>query len=339
MMQPEGFVNPKGANKVCKLQRSIYGLVQASRSWNIHFDSVIKAYGFIQTFGEACIYKKVSRSSVAFLILYVDDILLIGNNTEFLDSIKGYLKKNFSMKGFLPVLQGVKLSQTQCPTTAEDREKMKVIPYASAIGSIMYAMLCTRPDVCLAISLAGRYQSNPGVDQWTAVKNILKYLKRTKDMFLIYGGDKELIVNGYVDASFDTDLDDSKSQTGYVFLLNGGAVSWCSSKQSVVAGSTCEAEYIAASEAANEGVWMKEFISDLGVIPSASLPMKIFCDNTGAIALAKESRFHKRTKHIKRRFNSIRHQVSEGDIEICKIHTDLNVADPLTKPLPRAKHD
>ena len=84
---------------------------------------------------------------------------------------------------------------------------------------------------------------------------------------------------------------------------------------------------------------MKEFISDLGVIPSASGPMKIFCDNTGAIALAKESRFHKTTKHIKRRFNSIRDQVKEGDIEICKIHTDLNVADPLTKPLPRAKHD
>ena len=91
------------------------------------------------------------------------------------------------------MLQGVKLSQTQCPTTAEDREKIKVIPYASAIGSIMYAMLCTRPDVCLAISLSGRYQSDPGVDHWTAVKNILKYLKRTKDMFLIYGGDKELI--------------------------------------------------------------------------------------------------------------------------------------------------
>ena len=154
----------------------------------------------------------------------------------------------------------MQLSQTQSLTTSEDREKMKVIPYASAIGSIMYAMLCTRPDVCLAISLAGRYQSNPGGDHWIAVTNILKYPKRTKDMFHIYGGDKELVVNGYVDASFDTDLDDSKSQTGYIFILNGGAVSWCSSKQSVVAGSTCEAEYIAASEAANEGVWMKEFM-------------------------------------------------------------------------------
>ena len=84
---------------------------------------------------------------------------------------------------------------------------------------------------------------------------------------------------------------------------------------------------------------MEEFISDLGVIPSASGPMKIFCDNTRAIALAKESRFHKRTNQIKRHFNSIREKVKDGDIEICKIHTDLNVADPLTKPLPRAKHD
>ena len=98
MMQPECFFNPKGANKVCKLQQSIYGLVQASRSWNIRFDSVIKTYGFIQTFGEAYIYKKVSGSSVAFLILYEDDILLIENDIEFLDSIKGYLNKSFSMK-------------------------------------------------------------------------------------------------------------------------------------------------------------------------------------------------------------------------------------------------
>ena len=98
MMQPEDFVDPKGANKVCKLQQSIYGLVQASRSLNICFDSVIKAYRFIQTFGEACIYNKVSGSCAPFLILYVDGILLIGNDTEFLNSIKGYLNKNFSIK-------------------------------------------------------------------------------------------------------------------------------------------------------------------------------------------------------------------------------------------------
>src|SRR4051812_17548955 len=152
---------------------------------------------------------------------------LIGlSQSTYHDKILRKFKMDQGKKGFLPVLQGVKLSKTQCTTTAEDREKMKGVPYASAIGSIMHAMLCTRPDVCLAISLAGRYQSNPGVDHWTAVKNILKHLKRTKDMFLVYGGDKELIVNGYVDASFDTDPDDSKSQTGYMFTveLSVGAV-------------------------------------------------------------------------------------------------------------------
>ena len=95
VMQPEGFVNPMVANQVCKLQRSIYGLVRASRSWNIHFDKMIKAFGFMQVYGETCIYKKVSWSSMAFLIVYVDDMLLIGNDVEFLESIKSYLKGVF----------------------------------------------------------------------------------------------------------------------------------------------------------------------------------------------------------------------------------------------------
>ena len=97
---------------------------------------------------------------------------------------------------------------------------------------------------------------------------------------------------------------------------------------------TLETYHIAASEAAQEGVWMKEFITDLGVIPNALGPMTLFCDNTRAIALAKEPRLHEKTRHIKRRFNSIRENVQDGDIDICKVHTDLNVEDPLTKPLP-----
>ena len=158
-----------------------------------------------------------------------------------------------SKKGFLPVPRGNPLSVTQCPATAKDREEMASKPYASAIGSIMYAMLSTRPDVALAISLTNRFQSNPGKEHWNAVKNILKYLQRTKDMFLVYGGcEEELAVKGYVDASLGTDPDDSKSQTGYVFMLNGGAISWRSSKQSVVAQSSMESEYIAASKPANE---------------------------------------------------------------------------------------
>ena len=125
------------------------------------------------------------------------------------------------------------MSKAQCPATAIEREEMAGIPYASVIGSIMYAMLSTRPDVALALSLVSRFQANPGRKHWIAVKNILKCLRRTRDMCLVYGDDEELGVMGYVVASFDTDPDDSRSQTGYVFKVNGGAVSWKSCKQPV----------------------------------------------------------------------------------------------------------
>jgi hypothetical protein len=224
MMQPEGFVNPKDANKVCKLQRSIYGLKQASQSWNLRFDQVIKSFGFVSNCYKACVYKKVSGSSVTFLVLYVDGILIIRNDIGMLNDVKSYLNKCFSMKdlgeaayilgikiyrdrerrliglsqstyvdkvlkrfrmdkakkGLLPMLSGKILSKAQCPATVKDRKTMSKVPYASAIGSIMYAMLCTRPDVSNALSLTSRYQSDPGVKYWTAVKNILKYLNRTK---------------------------------------------------------------------------------------------------------------------------------------------------------------
>ncbi|KAK1561635.1 hypothetical protein QYE76_018809 [Lolium multiflorum] len=190
------------------------------------------------------------------------------------------------------------------------------------------------PDLGFAMAAALE-----GMEHWTAVKNILKYLKRTKDMFLCYGGDQELVVTSYTDASWNTDPDDSKSQSGYVFILNGAAVSWASSKQCTVAKSSTESEYIAASEASSEAVWMKRFIVELGVVPSALDPLVIYCDNMGAIANAQEPRSHKRLKHIKLRYHSIREYIEDGEVKICKVHTDLNVADPLTKALPRAKHD
>ena len=159
-------------------------------------------------------------------------------------------------------------------------------------------------------------------------------------MFLIFGGlEEELKVKCYTDASFQTDRDDSRSQTGYVFTLNGGAITWKSSKQSVVAQSTTESEYIAASEAAKEAVWMKKFIADLEVIPSIQKPIEIFCDNTGAIAQAKEPRSHHSTKHILRKFHYIREVLERGDIVVEKIDTDQNLADPFTKPIPQVRHE
>jgi hypothetical protein len=160
---------------------------------------------------------------------------------------------------------------------------MSKVPYASAVGSIMYAMICTHPDVSYALSVASRYQADPGESHWTLVKNILKYL-RTKDVFLIYGGEEELVVNGYTDASFQIDTNDSQSQSGFVFTINGGAISWKSSKQEMVTDSTAEAKYIAASRATKEGVWMRGFLIELGVFPDASSPLNLHCDNNGAIA-------------------------------------------------------
>ena len=136
--------------------------------------------------------------------------------------------KRFNMeeakKGFLPMSHGIHLSKTQCPTTTDERERMSKVPYASAIGSIMYAMISTRPDVSYALSVTSRYQSDLGEGHWTAVKNILKYLRRTKDVFLVYGGVEELVVTSNTDASFQTDKDDSKSQSGYVFTINGSVL-------------------------------------------------------------------------------------------------------------------
>ncbi|GKG36170.1 hypothetical protein Tco_0443848, partial [Tanacetum coccineum] len=137
------------------------------------------------------------------------------------------------------------------------------VPYASTMGSIMYAVRCTRPDVAFSQNITSRFQQNPGEPHWTAVKTILNYLRNTKDMFLVYGGnpEAELRVDYYCDAGFETDIDDTKSQTRYVFILNGGAVDWKSSMQSTTAMSATEAEYIAAMEV----VWIMKFISGLGI--------------------------------------------------------------------------
>ncbi|KAJ9547115.1 hypothetical protein OSB04_019658 [Centaurea solstitialis] len=204
----------------------------------------------------------------------------------------------------------------------------------------MYAMLCTRPDVAYSISVTSRYQQNPGETHWVAVKNILKYMRRTKEMFLVFGGSEdEISVTGYSDASFQTDKDDFKSQSGYVFTLNGGAISWKSSKQDTIADSTTEAEYIVASDAAKEAVWLRNFISDLRIVASISRPIDIYCDNSGAVAQVKEPREHHKSRHVLRKYHLIQEIIGRGDMRICKIPTDENVADPLTKPLARAKHE
>ncbi|GJW55587.1 retrotransposon protein, putative, ty1-copia subclass [Tanacetum coccineum] len=383
MEQPEGFIDPNHPSKVCKLQRSIYGLKQASRSWNKRFDEEIKKFGFHQNLDEPCVYQKASRSNVIFLILYVDDIILMGNHIPSLQEVKDYLGKCFSMKhlgeaafilgikiyrdrsrrliglsqnayldkilkryrmdnskrGSIPMQVDLHLNKSQCATTSAEMKRMQNVPYASAVGSIMYAVRCTRPDVAFAQNITSRFQQNPGEAHWTAVKNILKYLRNTKDTFLVYGGnpEAELQVKCYCDAGFETDRDDTKSQTGYVFVLNGGAVVWKSSKQSTTAQHATEAEYIAASEAAKEAVWIRKFIDELGVVPSNDYPIKMNCDNSAAIIIAKESGIQKGARHFQRKYHYVRECIKTGEIDIVKVHTDENLADPFTKALAGPK--
>ncbi|GJW91666.1 hypothetical protein Tco_0169219 [Tanacetum coccineum] len=173
-----------------------------------------------------------------------------------------------------------------------------------------------------AENITSRFQQNPCDLHWTAVKNILKYLRNTKDMFLVYGGDmkQELRVSCYTDAGYLTDVDDLKSQIGYVFVLNG------------------EAEYIVAYDASKEAVWIRKFISGLGVVPIIEEPITMYYDNTGAITIANESRITKGARHYHAKVHYLRKVIELGDIKIEKVHTDDNLAEPFTKALPLAKH-
>ncbi|KAA0051985.1 zinc finger BED domain-containing protein RICESLEEPER 2-like [Cucumis melo var. makuwa] len=218
--QPSG-VRPIGCKWIYKRKRDQSGKVQTFKPRLVNVD-------------EPCVYKRIINSTVAFLVLYVDDILLIGNDVGHLTDIKEWLATQFQMKDLgnaqynskkdmLPYSYGIHLSKEQCPKTPQEVEDMSNIPYASAVGSLMYAMLCTRPNICYSVGIVSRYQSNPGRDHWTAVKNILKYLRRTKDYMLVYGS-KDLILTRYTDSDFQTDKDVRKSTSGSVFTLNGGAV-------------------------------------------------------------------------------------------------------------------
>ncbi|GJW23873.1 retrotransposon protein, putative, ty1-copia subclass [Tanacetum coccineum] len=345
MVQPEGFVDPNHPRKVCKLQRSIYGLKQASRSWNKRFDEEIKRFGFAQNLDEPCVYQKASGSNVTFLILYVDDIIIMGFGgiglcqNAYMDKILKRYKMDNSKRGHIPMQERLDLNKSQGAQTPKEVNRMKNVPYASAVGSIMYAVRCTRPDVAFAQNLTSRFQQNPGELHWTAVKNILKYLRNTKDMFLVYGGNPstELRVECYCDVGFETDRDDTKSQTRYVFVLNGGAVDWKSSKQSTTAMSATESEYIAASEAAMEAVWIRKFISGLGIVPTINEPLNMYCDNSAAVHYANEPGVQKGARHYQRRYHYVRECVELGEIRILKVHTDNNLADPFTKALSNRK--
>ena len=232
-----------------------------------------------------------------------------------------------------PMDPNVRLTSAQSPSTTEEIAAMRNIPYHEAVGSLMYATLGTRPDICFAVQTVSRFNSKPGLAHWEAVKRIFRYLKGTRDLWLAYGGAKKEML-GYADADGSMG-EDRKAISGYAFLVNGGAVSWSAKRQELISLSTTESEYIAATYAAKEALWLRQLILQLfGIILDATT---LFSDNQSAIALTKEHQYHARTKHIDVRFHFIRWIVEEGKVRLVYCPTEEMVADILTKALPSTK--
>ena len=213
---------------------------------------------------------------------------------------------------------------------------MERVPYSSVVRSLMYSMICTRPDLAHSVSVVSRFMSNLGKQHWQGVKWILRYLRGTTSVGLVYGeaGGAENGIIGYVDFDYAGDLDQRRSLTGYVFQINGCTVSWKSTLQHVVALSTTEAEYIALTEAIKEALWLKGLLGELGFQQDS---VEVLCDSQSAIHLSKNQVFHERTKHIDVRLHFIREVLSGGKVQVKKVITEENAADMLTKSMPALK--
>ncbi|GKU99886.1 hypothetical protein SLEP1_g12666 [Rubroshorea leprosula] len=286
MEQPEGFVMPGQEKKVCKLIKSLYGLKQAPKQWHQKFDEVVLANGFKLNEADKCVYSKFKNGQGVLICLYVDDMLIFGTNIEQVEETKRFLSRNFSMKdmGAVDVIFGIKihrdgdnliLSQSHyiekvlkkfnfydCAIvstpfdpnvrlTSNDGKPIAQLEYSRVIGCLMYAMICTRPNIAYAVGKLSRYTSNPNSLHWQGIHRVLKYLKKTMYYGICYNGYPS-VLEGFTDASWITDHEDHKSTTGWIFMLGGGAVSWGSKKQTCITDSTMAAEFIALNSACKE---------------------------------------------------------------------------------------
>ena len=210
-------------------------------------------------------------------------------------------------------------------------------PYREAIGSLMYLMIGTRPDIAFAVSKLSRYLDCAEQKHWNAVKRVLRYVKGTKDFGICFDGTKDIMPVGYSDSDWAGDVNDRKSTGGYVFTMCGGPISWSSRKQSVVATSSCEAEYIALCAACKEAIWVMKIVSPLIKITEVGKSVTIFSDSQSAIALSLTEAVNRRNKHIAITYHFVREVVDDGRVKLEYIPTKNMLADTMTKPLGRVK--
>ncbi|GJZ69995.1 retrotransposon protein, putative, ty1-copia subclass [Tanacetum coccineum] len=300
------------------MQRSTYGLKQASRSLNKRFNEEIKKVSFTQNPDEPCVYVKVSGSNVAFLVLYVDNILIMGNNITILQDVKSWIYKCFSMKDLeeASYILGIKITR--------DRSKRLITLSQSAYFDKILKKFKMENSKRGSVPMQEKLNlSNAQGPKTPSEVNRMQRVPYTSVIGSIM---------------YATDKDDTKSQSGYVFVLNGGAIGWKNAKQSTIAMSSTKAEYIAVTEASMEAVWMRKFIDGLGnVMPTNKRPMEMLCDNMPAIATANDLGIMKGARHYHMKYHYIREVIQDGKIVLKKVHTYDNVAEPFMKPMPYTK--
>ncbi|RVW26496.1 Retrovirus-related Pol polyprotein from transposon TNT 1-94 [Vitis vinifera] len=365
MEQPEGFSAPGQEKKVCKLVKSLYGLKQAPKQWHEKFDNVMLSHGFKINECDKCVYVKDTEHGYVIVCLYVDDMLIVGSDDKMITSTKNMLNSRFDMKdmGLADVILGIKIKRTsdelilsqshyvdkilgkfdkdnsgvaRTPVdvtlhlSKNKGESVSQVEYSRVIGSLMYLMICTRPDIAYAVSKLSRYTSNPEAKHWQGIIRVLKYLRFTRDYGLHYTR-YLAVLEGYSDANWISNVKDSKSHSGYVFTLGGAAVSWKSSKQTVIARSTMESEFIALDKCGEEAEWLRHLLEDIPRWSKPVPPICIHCDSQSAIGRAQSNMYNGKSGHIRRRHNTIRQLLSTGVISVDYLKSKDNIADPLTK--------
>ncbi|WJX50083.1 hypothetical protein P8452_36436 [Trifolium repens] len=345
--QPPGFELKGKEDKVFKLHKALYGLKQAPRAWNKRIDNFLVMQGFRKCSVEYGVYvKKSDDKHMLIICLYVDDLLVTGSSLVEIKNFKSQMQSEFEMTdlGKLTYFLGMELLETSRVTPADTKVKIEDDDTSEAVDSTMFRQLVgslrylcqSRPDISYAVGYISRFMSKPLKSHFLAAKRILRYINGTVHYGVLfpYSSNRETLeLVGFSDADWCGDKIERKSTSGYLFKFQGAPVSWCSKKQSVIALSSCEAEYVAGSLASCQANWLQSLLSEMGIIEDITVVLNL--DNKSAINLAKNPISHGKSKHIETRFHFLRDQVSKGKLKLEFCSSEDQQADILTKVVKR----
>lgn len=256
------------------------------------------------------------------------------NQGAYIDTIADRFNLSDAKPVYLPLEPGTDFQKAQCPTTPKEFDRMRNIPYRQALGAALYAATVSRPDIQFTLSVLAQFADNPAECHWRALQRVIVYLKTTRNLWLTLGGKPDGF-HAYTDSDWATQPH-RHSHSGFVYLVGSGAVTWTAKKQTIIALSMVEAEYIGQTNAAREALWFCQYWSEMTGVP-LSTPTTIYTDNQGAMALAMTDTYHARTKHIDIRYHFIREAIEKQDVSLVYCPTDDMTADIFTKALPHQK--